>query len=76
MHTQQNNQAGLLPRLQIKPHTGPLLSQLLQDGGLIVGQTARKNFLSVKGKLLEQLLTSGLRPEGRPELERLQPRRD
>lgn len=44
MHTQQNNQAGLLPRLQIKPHTGPLLRQLLQDGGLIVGQTVRKNF--------------------------------
>lgn len=43
MHTQQNNRAGLLPRLQIKPHTGPLLRQLLQDGGLMVGQTARKN---------------------------------
>lgn len=40
---EQNNRAVLLPRLQIKPHTGPLLRQLLQDGCRISRQTARKN---------------------------------
>lgn len=43
IHTEHSSRAVLLPRLQIKPHTGPLLRQLLQDGREITRQAARQN---------------------------------